>query len=153
LFNHGIVVTIRKLILKNSLIIETEGVINIEVIVYFIQYDCDLIILRPTEGDILYGKIKSSDENCIMLDCDLVKVKVPKAKLMLPSAFSQNENIWYWEYEERGQRYYYDLEEEVRVKIVEVHFHKPNPDSTQPRIMEVVGVFNQEGLGPVKWWW
>jgi DNA-directed RNA polymerase subunit E'/Rpb7 len=31
ILNHGIVVTIKKLILKNNLIVEIEGVINVEV--------------------------------------------------------------------------------------------------------------------------
>jgi DNA-directed RNA polymerase subunit E'/Rpb7 len=97
----------------------------------------------------LYGKIKSSDENRIMIDCDIVKVFVSKAKLMQPSYFSEEERVWYWDFE--GNKLYYDNEEEVRVKIVEVHFNKPNPD-VPSIIMEVVGIFNQEGLGPITWW-
>jgi DNA-directed RNA polymerase subunit E'/Rpb7 len=79
-----------------------------------------------------------------------VKVKISKAKLMHPSIFSETENVWFWEY--NGHKLYYDIDEEVRVKIVEVLFNKPNAEDPKGLIMEVVGVFNQEGLGPIKWW-
>jgi DNA-directed RNA polymerase subunit E'/Rpb7 len=95
-----------------------------------------------------------------LIDCDIVKVKVPKAKLMHPSQFSFDENVWYWEYN-NSHNLYYDVEEEVRVKVVEVHFNKPLPAETTTTnenhnsnntVMDIVGIFNQEGLGPIKWW-
>ncbi len=32
--NHGIAVSVKKLVLKNNLIVETEGVINVDVLIY-----------------------------------------------------------------------------------------------------------------------
>lgn len=78
LLGHGIVVTIKKLILKTHLIVEMEGVINVE-------YEMDLILFKPQIGDLLYGKIIHSDFYYITVDCDLVKVKVPVEQLMKPS--------------------------------------------------------------------
>jgi hypothetical protein len=34
--NHGIAVSVKKLILKNNLIVETEGIINVDVIRIYI---------------------------------------------------------------------------------------------------------------------
>ncbi len=78
LLNHGIVVSIKKLILKTNLIVEMEGVINVE-------YEIDLLIFRPEIGDILYGKIINADFNNITVDCSVIKVKVPIAQLMKPN--------------------------------------------------------------------
>ncbi len=78
LLNHGIVVTIKKLILKSNLIVEMEGLINAE-------YETDLIIFKPQIGDLLYGKIHSSDLYSVIVDCELIKVRVPVEQLMKPN--------------------------------------------------------------------
>ncbi len=45
----------------------------------------DLILFRPQLGDILYGKIISSDWEFIEVDCDILTVKVPVEQLMKPN--------------------------------------------------------------------
>jgi hypothetical protein len=42
-------------------------------------------MFQPAIGDILYGKIIESNENFILIDCDVIKVRVPTEKLMKPS--------------------------------------------------------------------
>jgi hypothetical protein len=46
----------------------------------------DLIIFRPQIGDILYGKIIQSDFYNIIVDCEIIKVRVPVEQLMKPSS-------------------------------------------------------------------
>ena len=63
-----------------------EEVINVEVIICLIlKYEVELIMLKPSIGDILYGKIIESNENFITVDCEFIKVKVPTEKLMKPA--------------------------------------------------------------------
>lgn len=179
LLGQGIVVSIQKFTIKSCLIVEIEGVINVE-------YDCSLIVFKPQVGDILYGKIIQSSINQVIVDCDLIKVKVPFEQIMKPNNFDENENVWYWSY---GQsNYYYDLGEEVRVKVVDLQFKNKNDitiiinknaeieknntqliknesmnkegsqmeeepiELTKDMIMEITCTFNEEGLGPLKWW-
>ncbi len=77
LLNHGIAITIKKLSILNNAIIEVEGVISVE-------YEIELVMFQPKIGDILYGKIIDSDENFILVDCEIIKVKVPVEKIMKP---------------------------------------------------------------------
>jgi hypothetical protein len=50
-----------------------------------IKYELELIMLQPTIGDIIFGKIIESNINFITVDCDMIKVKVPTEKLMKPA--------------------------------------------------------------------
>ena len=89
-----------------------------------------------------------------------------------------NERIWFWNYDDF--KLYYDIGEEVRLKVLQVSFKSsqeiskliliatPNVDNLNPTvleqeevkkekitndmIMEILCTFNQEGLGPLKWW-
>lgn len=85
-----------------------------------------------------------------------------------------HDSVWCWNYEEH--KLFYDLGEDVKLKIVEVKFRSPkelnklinvaNPVALEQKeelrvskgeittdiAMEIVGSFNQEGLGPTKWW-
>ena len=88
LLGQGIVVSIQKFTIKSCLIVEIEGVINVE-------YDCSLIVFKPQVGDILYGRIIQSSINQVIVDCDIIKVKVPFEQIMKPNNFDENENVWY----------------------------------------------------------
>lgn len=53
--------------------------------VKYVKYEVEIILLRPSIGDILYGKIIDSNESFITVDCEFMKVKVPTEKLMKPA--------------------------------------------------------------------
>jgi DNA-directed RNA polymerase subunit E'/Rpb7 len=169
LINHGLVISMKKLIINNNMIVEIEGVINV-------FYDADLIIFKPQIGDILFGKISQSNEDFITVDCEILKVKVPVAQIMQPNELEQPDNIWVWNYND--YKLYYDIGEDVRLKVIQVNFNsiktsefglKPEVDPKEPNdegnimslankqlsidsVMEILCTFNQEGLGPIKWW-
>lgn len=88
---------------------------------------------------------------------------------------NQNDKIWYWIYAKddyNNLEMFYDVGLEVRLKVVEVIFKNMNeisqiinmnnlkdeimthskPEFKVDLIMEVIGAFDKEGLGPLKWW-
>lgn len=82
------------------------------------------------------------------------------------------DKIWYWNYNDF--KLYYDTAEEVRLKVLDISYKSTNEIASYinnnktadfnsdflanktniafENVIEVVGTFNQEGLGPVKWW-
>lgn len=68
----------------------------------------------------LYGKVIHSTINQIVVDCDVIKVKVPSEQIMKPNNYDENENVWYWSYNKSN--YYYDVGEEVCVKVIDLQF-------------------------------
>ena len=99
---------------------------------------------------------------------------------MKPNNYDENENVWYWSYNKSN--YYYDVGEEVCVKVIDLQFKtktditsiinrnieieknqnnlmkvKEQDESevielTKDMIMEVTCTMSEEGLGPLKWW-
>ena len=168
---QGLVISIKNFKIKNDLIVEIEGVIDI-------RYECSLVIFCPKEGDILYGTIYDSDQNYIIVDCEIIKVKVPIKQLMEPYYFNKKEKLWFWSYD--GKNYYYEKNAKCRLKVLGTNFngekeiHKKindkimeanNEDNNvvinekdllnnlnKEDIMEIFCSMSQEGLGPIKWW-
>ena len=171
LLGQGLVISIQKFKIKNDLIIEIEGVIDID-------YECTLIIFKPIQGEILYGNIEESNSNNIIVNCGIIKVNIPNEHLMKPSNFDEEEKVWFWAY--GNNNYYYDKGEKCRMKVLNVKFKtkseiskfirykneienlkKENSsmdvvseieDLTKDMIMQIYCSFNEEGLGPIKWW-
>jgi DNA-directed RNA polymerase subunit E'/Rpb7 len=167
IIDQGLVISIKNFKIKSDLIVEIEGVIDI-------KYECNLIIFSPKEGDILLGTICDSNQNSIIVDCGIIKVKVPTQQLMEPYYFNKKEKLWFWSYD--GKNYYYEKNEKCRVKVLDVNFKsgkdyskfindkmaEENEDKVNEEdiinslqledIMEIYCTMSQEGLGPIKWW-
>ena len=167
IIEQGIVVSIKNFKIKSDLIVEIEGVIDI-------KYECSLIIFCPKEGDILYGIICYCDQSVIIVDCNIIKVRVPIQQLMEPYHFNKKEKLWYWSYE--GKNFYYEKNAKCRLKVLDICFknqkdiakvindkkaEENNVEITEEKlmnslkkedIMEIDCSMNQEGLGPVDWW-
>ena len=167
ILDQGLVVSIKSFKIKSDLIVEIEGVIDI-------KYECNLILFCPNEGDILYGTIYESDKNNIIVDCGLIKVKVPVQQLMEPYYFNTKEKLWFWSYE--NQNYYYEKGAKCRLKVLGINYksrkdiikmindkmveengeeideEKMMNSLEKEDIMEIYCSMAQEGLGPVKWW-
>ena len=109
--NKGIIISIKSLEMVNNTIFEGEGFINIE-------YNCELLVFCPENGDILFGKIISSNENGILVESDICKVFVSNKLLPDCSYYSKSENAWCWELIDKS--FFYDIGEIVRVKIADV---------------------------------
>ena len=71
LLNQGLVISIQKFKIKNDLIIEIEGVIDID-------YECNLIIFKPIEEEILFGNIEKSNLIHIIINIGIIKVNIVK---------------------------------------------------------------------------
>jgi len=114
LLDYGIVISIRKFKIKSNLIVEIEGLINIE-------YEISLIIFKPQIGDLLIGEIENSDEKKIIVNCGIIKVKIPCEQLLKPSYFNKKENVWIWSYNDVNN-FYYDKGQKCRLKVIDVKF-------------------------------
>jgi DNA-directed RNA polymerase subunit E'/Rpb7 len=165
IIDKGLVVSVKSLIIRNNTIVEIEGVINVE-------YDTELIVFSPEQNDILYGKIIKSSEKGLLVDCDVCKVFISASQLPENSKYSEIEGIWSWEL--INNSFYYDLEEKVRLKVLDTKYNtssdsynisksvegnniinvvSENKDKLRASdIMEISGTFNQSGLGPLLWW-
>ena len=167
LVDQGLVISIKSFKIKNDLIIEIEGLIDI-------KYECNLIVFCPKEGDILYGRICECYLNELVVDCDIIKVRVPIHQLMEPYYYNKKEKLWFWSYEDKN--YYYEKNAKCRLKVLDTCFKnqkdiakaisekvaEENDDEiTEEQLMnllkkedfmEIYCSMNQEGLGPVKWW-
>ena len=167
IIDQGLVVSIKNFKIKSDLIVEIEGVIDI-------KYECNLIMFSPKEGDILYGTIYESNVNNIIIDCGIIKVKVPIQQLMEPYYFNKKEKLWFWSYD--GKNYYYEKNAKCRIKVLDVNFRSGKEISNlindimaeenegenkeedlikslqREDIMEIFCTMSQEGLGPIKWW-
>lgn len=168
IMNQGLVISIKNFQIKSDLIVEIEGVVDI-------KYECSLIIFCPKEGDILYGTICDCDKKYIIVDCDLIKVKVPVQKLMEPHFFNMKEHLWFWSYNDKN--FFYDKKLKCKLKVLDVCFKSENEISKiikekmleededsqiteqdlrnalkKEDYMEIYCSMSQEGLGPIKWW-
>ena len=167
ILDQGLVISIKNFKIKSDLIVEIEGVIDI-------KYECCLVMFCPREGDILYGTICECNEKYIIVDCELIKVKVPTQKLMEPYYFNKKEKLWFWSY--NGKTFYYEKNLKCRLQVLDVCFKdgkeiakivndKLNEENNEniteddlinslerEDIMEIYCSMSQEGLGPIKWW-
>ena len=165
--DQGLVISIKDFKIKSDLIVVIEGVIDI-------KYECNLIIFCPKEGDILYGTIYESNQNNIIVDCGIIKVKVPTQKLMEPYYYNKKEKLWFWSYD--GKNYYYEKNAKCRLKVLYISFKsgkdisklisdrmaEENNDEINEKdiinslkredIMDIYCSMSEEGLGPIKWW-
>jgi DNA-directed RNA polymerase subunit E'/Rpb7 len=166
IIDHGLVVSIKNFKINSDLIVEIEGVVDI-------KYECNLIMFSPREGDILYGTIFDSNQNSIIVNCGIIKVKVPTQQLMDPYYFNKKEKLWFWSYD--GKNYYYEKNAKCRLKVLDVNYKSGKDISKlindkmaednegnikeedliklkREDIMEIYCTMSQEGLGPIKWW-
>jgi DNA-directed RNA polymerase subunit E'/Rpb7 len=138
--------------IKSSLVENDTGNIlcNVEIIaLYFSSF----------KDELLRGKIVRSSKTGIILNLHGIEVFVPKLLLPNNCDFDSYEKLWKWSYD--GGDFWYDIGSEVLFKTSQVNFNKKDfvPASTstvtnqdEGRRYMIVGVMNQEGLGPKSWW-
>jgi hypothetical protein len=96
------------------------------------MYSSDIVefrmtVFRPFRGEIVYGRIKSSNEEGIIIDLEFTsEVFIPYQNLPENSSFSQAENVWVWNSE--GTELFFDKGEPVlfRVEHEEWFDQRPN---------------------------
>ena len=129
--SKGIVSSTKNINIKNNVIVELEGVISVD-------YSIDLIVFSPSENDFLFGRIVKSTNEGILVDCNLLYVKIYAKDLPENTAFDEAEKIWYWKFsnnncigngdcyengnENNTNSLYYDLNEEVKLKVTNTRY-------------------------------
>ncbi|XP_077218407.1 RNA polymerase Rpb7 N-terminal domain-containing protein isoform X1 [Tasmannia lanceolata] len=112
-----------------------------------------LVMFRPFVGEILVGKIQSSDVNGLRLSLGFFNdIYVPVHLLKLPR--SEKNGVWIWEYE--GEELYLDKDEEILFRVHSVKY-PPIPvvqdkDANPFAPMEITAGIIDDGLGLLSWW-
>jgi DNA-directed RNA polymerase III subunit RPC8 len=93
-----------------------------------------LIVFRPFVGEVLCGKIISSDsKNGIQVSMGMFDdIWIPPFLMQENSYFQEQENLWVWKYQEHEM--YFDLGEEIRFKVNSLLFHTMEQDSRAPKV-------------------
>ncbi|RPA79240.1 DNA-directed RNA polymerase III 25 kDa polypeptide [Ascobolus immersus RN42] len=124
-----------------------------------------MIVFRPFKGEILTGRISSSTQHGIKVRLGgfFDDVFIPGDNMFEGTKFDHLEQIWVWNND--GEAYYMDKNEEIRFRIETEFFRDQNPraplkagetdvESEQNRApsYHILGSCNQSGLGLVSWW-
>jgi len=139
-----------------------------------------MAVFRPFRGEIIYGRIKSSSPEGIIIDLDFTsEVFVPYQNLFENSSFNQAESVWVWNSD--GTELFLDKGEPVLFRVEQEEWIDQQPTIVQKdELGEVVeergtawrvivsyrrrlpqfewcanhfqGSMNQAGLGPTLWW-
>ncbi|KAK9146497.1 hypothetical protein Sjap_006400 [Stephania japonica] len=118
------------------------------------QVVCRLLMFRPFVGEVLSGKVDSSDMNGLRLSVGFFKdIYVPVHFLPNPSKFGED-GRWVWMYE--GDELSIENEEEIRFRIQSVKYPaipiEPEKDAKPFAPMIITASIDHDGLGPVAWW-
>jgi DNA-directed RNA polymerase III subunit RPC8 len=85
-----------------------------------------MAVFRPFRGEIIYGRIKSSNEEGIILDLEFTsEVFVPYQNLPENSSFSKAEMVWIWNSE--GTELFFDKGEPVLFRVEHEEWYDQRP--------------------------
>ncbi|KAF2662716.1 hypothetical protein K491DRAFT_552915, partial [Lophiostoma macrostomum CBS 122681] len=142
---------------SEGLIGHGTGLVNVNV-------EFRMMVFRPFRGEILYARIRSSDENAITLDLDFTsEVHIPSYNLFPGTTFNHAENVFVWNDAESGSELFFDHGEPVLFRVEQEEWIDTQPtvikkDENGDVIEErdtswrVIGSMSQAGLGPNLWW-
>lgn len=114
-----------------------------------------LVVFRPFVGEILTGKIASSNKDGVKLSLEFFDdVLVPSSLLQTPSSFNPSTGLWTWKYgEDQESEFVMDVGEEVRFRVRTIHFTgltmtaKGVTATTTSESQEVPTIKNEKKLG------
>jgi DNA-directed RNA polymerase III subunit RPC8 len=90
-----------------------------------------LVVLRPFRGEILHGRIKSANEQGMVIDLDFTyEVFVPHANLFEPSRYDPGENAWVWNPPD-GEEFFFDKGETVLLRVEREEWFDQKPSIVQ----------------------
>eukprot|EP00262_Sarcandra_glabra_P004281 TRINITY_DN1523_c2_g1_i3.p1 TRINITY_DN1523_c2_g1~~TRINITY_DN1523_c2_g1_i3.p1 ORF type:complete len:119 (+),score=16.67 TRINITY_DN1523_c2_g1_i3:169-525(+) len=112
-------------------------------------------MFRPFVGEILIGKIQSSDANGLQLSLGFFNdIRVPVHLLLRPYKMTED-NKWAWVCE--GEDYILDLNEEIIFRVHSINYPsipvEQEKDAKPFAPMEVTGDIFHDGLGLLSWWY
>jgi len=89
-----------------------------------------MVVFRPFRGEILYGRIKTSNEDGIVIDVDFHnEILVPWQNLFSNCNFDQNERTWIWKAE--GAELFFDRGEPVLFRVEQEEWYDQKPSVTE----------------------
>ncbi|KAL1795211.1 hypothetical protein ACET3X_007027 [Alternaria dauci] len=145
-----------------DLISATEGLIGHGTGLVNVNIEFRMTVFRPFRGEIVYGRIKSSNEEGIILDLEFTsEVFVPYQNLPENSSFSKAEMVWIWNSE--GTELFFDKGEPVLFRVEHEEWYDQRPTIVEkdekgeiieerPTAWKIIGSMAQPGLGPTLWW-
>ncbi|OAY81081.1 DNA-directed RNA polymerase III subunit rpc8, partial [Ananas comosus] len=113
-----------------------------------------MVVFQPFIGEILTGKIESSDEACLRLSLGFFNdIYIPEHRIARPCKRG-DDGIWVWLYE--GEELPLDIGEEVRFRVVNIKYppvpNEQKEDAKPFAPMEIIGETSGDGLGLPSWW-
>ena len=116
-----------------DLLIASEGLIGHGTGDYNVQCEFRLLVFRPFKGEVILGKIESSNEEYIRVSTDFfADIRVKPHMLFDGTEFDAKEQVWVWKNE--GDDLYFDVGEVVRIRVEEEEWHDQSP--TRPPLSE-----------------
>jgi DNA-directed RNA polymerase III subunit RPC8 len=113
-----------------DLLSSTEGLIGHGTGLVNVNIEFRMSVFRPFRGEIIYGRIKSSNEEGITLDLDFTsEVFVPYQNLFESSSFSNAENVWVWNSD--GTELFLDKGEPVLFRVEQEEWIDQRPTIVQ----------------------
>lgn len=113
-----------------DLLSSTEGLIGHGTGLVNVNIEFRMTVFRPFRGEIIYGRIKSSNEDGITLDLDFTsEVFVPYQNLFDNSSFSNAENVWVWNSD--GTELFLDKGEPVLFRVEQEEWIDQRPTIVQ----------------------
>eukprot|EP00188_Purpureofilum_apyrenoidigerum_P001655 Plantae.Rhodophyta-Purpureofilum_apyrenoidigerum.ctg19365.p1 GENE.Plantae.Rhodophyta-Purpureofilum_apyrenoidigerum.ctg19365~~Plantae.Rhodophyta-Purpureofilum_apyrenoidigerum.ctg19365.p1 ORF type:complete len:192 (-),score=43.79 Plantae.Rhodophyta-Purpureofilum_apyrenoidigerum.ctg19365:411-986(-) len=114
-----------------------------------------LIVFAPFEGEVLLGRVRSSNSKGIHLSLDFFDdVFVEEKHMQKPSEFDDSEGAWVWRFD--GNDLYIYNDEYVWFKVLDVVYKQPeSKDSVEASLqspMQIRATLAGDGLGIVTWW-
>merc|ERR1711939_1015711 len=105
-----------------------------------------LVIFKPFVGEILIGKLRSSDKSGIVVSLDFFDdVVISAGNLLQPAHFKPETNQWYWQFNEHEMLI--TMEGSIRLRVVSVEFNDKGDPLVPP--MQVHGSIEEHGLGMI----
>jgi len=113
-----------------DLLSATEGLIGHGTGLVNINAEFRLAVFRPFRGEIIYGRIKTSTPEGIVIDLDFTsEVFVPYQNLFENSRFEKSENVWVWNSD--GTELFLDKGEPVLFRVEQEEWIDQRPTIEQ----------------------
>jgi DNA-directed RNA polymerase III subunit RPC8 len=113
-----------------DLLTSTEGLIGHGTGLVNVNIEFRMTVFRPFRGEIIYGRIKSSSPEGIIIDMEFTsEIFVPYQNLFENSSFSNAENVWVWNSD--GTELFLDKGEPVLFRVEQEEWIDQRPTIVQ----------------------
>lgn len=113
-----------------DILTSTEGLIGHGTGLVNINVEFRLVVFRPFRGEIIYGRIKSSNQDGIVIDLEFTsEVFVPWQNLFENSEYRESEGCWVWKGE--TDEFFFDRGEAVLIRVEQEEWFDQRPGIVQ----------------------